>query len=666
LDPDEQNAASRERRRERLYLELGKRAATKTNIGAAVINTMILLWTWGHWRQFVIALGLYAVILPANIAIDRLLPRHGIRIEIGRALFNQSICAVVYQWIGWPLPVWLWMPFIPLGFDSMGARQSVVVLALSCGVQDVAALVGGVSPEIPLVFTTLAVMAWILVNARMQIIREMLVVADERADELAKAQQTLQLEILARDELAKALDARTRQMRLVFDQVEQGLLVVDLEGVIAADHSAIIETWLGPMPSSHRLVDLVRELAPDRADWFGLAWSALADDAMPIELAVTQLPASFTGRGRQLAWSYKPFELPDGSTRILVVISDRTAELAHARDERRDRETVSLLLRAARDRAGFVDVCGEVARLVAAIEASDAASSPAFGRDIHTLKGVAGLLELASLADACHQLETAIAESDETAVDTQRTAISARWREIAELVEPLLDRTESRIDVDDRDVVELEAAIARGAPATELANMVARWRDERAEARLKRVGEFAASLAARLDKAPIAVEIDCSPSLRVPAAIAPIWSALAHAVRNAIDHGIESPSARRAAGKRTIPTLRLRAIEADGELLLELADDGPGIDWNEVAASAAARGVSVASRADLEAALFCDGVSTTPSPTETSGRGVGLAAVRATANELGAAVTLTSEPGRGTSLKVAWRQPVSAFLARAS
>ncbi len=611
---------------------VAKAARRTTNIGAMAINALVLIWTWGDWHRFAIALGLSVVILPLNLLVDRLVAKHGASTEIGRALMNQAICAVAFQWIGWPLPVWLWLPFMPLAFDSIASRQSLVVLAISCGVQDVAAIVGGVSPEIPIVFTALAVMSWVLVNARVQIIREMLVTADERGDELAR--------------LSVLVEARTRQMRLVFDQVDQGLLVVDLDGTIATEHSAIVERWLGPMPESQRIVDLIRAFAPGRADWFAMAWEALGDGLVPLELAVTQLPARFEVDGRHLAWSYKPFD-----RRVLVVISDVTDAIANADDERREREMTSLLSRAVRDQASFVESFDEMARLVAA--AAVGGDSVSYRRDVHTLKGVAGIVELASIADACHELETAMADVDHVRARELRAVIQARWHELAGFAEPFLEHARSRLDVTESDVVELEAKLARGAPLAELARTLAGWRDDRILARLRQLADLAHSLARQLGKEPLEIEIDCASELRSPNRFAPIWAALCHVVRNAVDHGIESSDARAATGKPAVARLTLRAAARDSAVVIDVSDDGRGIDWDRVKAAAVARGLPASTHGELEAALFDDGVSTSPQVSETSGRGVGLAAMRATAAQLGAVVSATSRAGRGTSIAVA-------------
>jgi HAMP domain-containing protein/HPt (histidine-containing phosphotransfer) domain-containing protein len=481
-----------------------------------------------------------------------------------------------------------------------------------------------------------------------------------RVRDLARKEQD-RLEALVA-ERTDALEARTRQMRLVFDHVDQGLLVVDLDGSIAPDHSGVVEGWLGEMPASHQIVDVVQRCSPARAAWFALAWSSLRDDLLPLELAVAQLPSRFEVGGRDLVWSYKPFELANGSTRILVVISDVTAERERARQEQRERETVSILGRALRDHTGFVESCAEIARLVTTIESGERASDE-FARDVHTLKGVSALLDLVSIAQACHDLENARAEHDEAKCEDHIAAIVSRWRELAALAEPFLARSRDRIDVVEHDIVELETSIARGASSRELVQLVASWRAERAIERLSRIAELARSMATRVGKGPIEVAIECAQDLRFPPRLAPLWSALAHAVRNAIDHGIEPVEQRARSGKPRLPTLTLRAGVRGDDVVVEVADDGRGIDWDLVAAAARARGLACATRAELEAALFSDGVSTTVLVSELSGRGVGLSALRATVHSLGARASISSAHGLGTTLRIAWpREANTAFI----
>ena len=126
---------------------------------------------------------------------------------------------------------------------------------------------------------------------------------------------------------------------------------------------------------------------------------------------------------------------------------------------------------------------------------------------------------------------------------------------------------------------------------------------------------------------------------------------LLHLVRNAVSHGIEPPAERTAVGKPARATLRLRA-SAGGEVVrIEIADDGRGIDAEQVAARARALGYEVRDELDDAAllALIClSGFSTAEQTDRVSGRGVGMAVVADALRELGGHLSLHTAPGMGT------------------
>jgi len=123
---------------------------------------------------------------------------------------------------------------------------------------------------------------------------------------------------------------------------------------------------------------------------------------------------------------------------------------------------------------------------------------------------------------------------------------------------------------------------------------------------------------------------------------------LMHLVRNALDHGLETPAERTAAGKPPTGVLELSARHAGGHVVVSVRDDGRGIDPIAIGHEAVARGfLDVDAAAALDAAataelLFAPGFSTAPSTTDVSGRGVGMDAVRASVRALGGEVTLSS------------------------
>jgi two-component system, chemotaxis family, sensor kinase CheA len=133
---------------------------------------------------------------------------------------------------------------------------------------------------------------------------------------------------------------------------------------------------------------------------------------------------------------------------------------------------------------------------------------------------------------------------------------------------------------------------------------------------------------------------------------------LVHLIRNALDHGLEPPADRVAAGKPQTGTLEISARHAGGNVVIEVRDDGRGIEPLKVGRRAVERGLITAEGAvglDAKGAaelLFQPGFSTAEVTSDISGRGVGMDAVRTMIRELGGEVTLTSEPGRGTVAQI--------------
>ncbi len=135
------------------------------------------------------------------------------------------------------------------------------------------------------------------------------------------------------------------------------------------------------------------------------------------------------------------------------------------------------------------------------------------------------------------------------------------------------------------------------------------------------------------------------------------WSSMIHVVRNAVDHGIETPTQRRAKGKPATARLELISRKVNGYLEIEVADDGSGINWQQVRKAAQQKGLPHTTDADLTEALFCDGLSTRDSATDISGRGVGLSAVRSECEKIGGKISIQSQADVGT--RFTFRFPIA-------
>ncbi len=133
---------------------------------------------------------------------------------------------------------------------------------------------------------------------------------------------------------------------------------------------------------------------------------------------------------------------------------------------------------------------------------------------------------------------------------------------------------------------------------------------------------------------------------------------LTHMVRNAAGHGIEIPSERLAAGKPERGTVKLSASQEGGHILIEIADDGRGLDLERIRAKAIAADlaseaeVAKLTDAQVQRFIFASGLSTADSVTSLSGRGIGMDVVRSNIDKIGGSIDVSSAPGRGTTFTI--------------
>lgn len=168
-----------------------------------------------------------------------------------------------------------------------------------------------------------------------------------------------------------------------------------------------------------------------------------------------------------------------------------------------------------------------------------------------------------------------------------------------------------------------------------------------------RFTRYVRDLAKELGK-QVVLETDGSSAELDRGMIERIEEPLLHIIRNALDHGIESPSVRRAAGKSEIGHVKLSAFHSGGSMFVRVSDDGKGIDIDAVRARAIAEGtLEEDERLDsqkLAELVLSAGFSTSQSITAVSGRGVGLDVVRATIEDLQGSIELETQPGMGVTV----------------
>lgn len=448
-----------------------------------------------------------------------------------------------------------------------------------------------------------------------------------------------------KEQMVRSLEESGARTRLVLDNIGDGFLLVGPDGHLTREHSKAVEHWFGPV-SGQRLWDYLCDDDTARLR-LRLGWEELVADVLPRELLVEQMPTRIRRGERTFSVHYRVVG-GDRVDAVVVITRDITLELAASAAEEERAEHVDLFERFARDPEGFRGFLRECRVLAEGVGASVGDLQK---RTLHTLKGNAAIFGAVRVASWCHRLEDRLAAGEEL-TDEELHTLRRRLDAIEGRFATLLDARAGQLNVEPADVDALRAALRAHAPLGVLEAHLDGWRGEPLRVVLERMAEQARGLARRFGHGDIETVVD-APHVRVPRGrFDGLVAACAHLLRNAVDHGMEPRDARVAQGKPAAPQMRFAATLDEGAVVFTLADDGRGVDWEKVRAKAQAHGMPCATREDLVAALFADGLSTRSSVSELSGRGVGMAAVRESVARLGGTIAIQSEPGQGTALTI--------------
>ncbi|MFH7321351.1 ATP-binding protein [Desulfurivibrio sp. D14AmB] len=367
---------------------------------------------------------------------------------------------------------------------------------------------------------------------------------------------------------------------------------------------------------------------------------------------------------------------------IMLIITDITEKLQLEAQVAEEQTRLRLIVTAATESAELFEVLDDyrkfgrqdLPRLLAAVDHPEPALAEIY-RQVHTFKGLFGQMEFIYLPDALHEFESELRQYKESAtarpnpdelVGRLQQADAALERDLAILRDTLGESffaRRGRLELAPEDVAMLEQLADRllhgkgqsldSVDTRALLQRLKRLRYVPFGHLLSGYAKAAVRLAQRREKelAPVGIEDN---GLRVPPEVyAPFAKSLVHLFRNAVDHGIETPEERWELDKEEEGHINCRAwAEGDG-IVLEIADDGRGLDVEAIRRKAVEKGLLAAEAPGLEPEelyrlIFTDEFSTKQTADAMSGRGVGLAAVRMETQRLGGEIEVESTPGAGT------------------
>lgn len=452
-----------------------------------------------------------------------------------------------------------------------------------------------------------------------------------------------------------ALADRERSLRLVLDSTGDALIGIDKEARLTGESSAAAERWFGVPPQGASAGAYLFADDRDAALAFELGFAQLTEDVLPWEVAVDQLPKRIVRGAYTLGLEYKPVTESGEVKSFLLIARDVTAVVERENMEKSSREQQHMIGRLLSDKRGFEQFVKDCEELLVELSLQTELS-PAL-RALHTLKGNSAIFGLETVAECCHRIEDRVASDGRLPSAQEIATLAALWRSRMQSIQEFLSNLATdAVEVDVEDHQQLIESLLKRRDYDEILNSVEAWSWPRTAERLAHLSAQVEYVSKRLHKS-VAVQIEHNDIRTPPGYLDRVWSNLVHAVRNAVDHGIEAPEVREESGKPPQGRIKLSTRLDDRLLHIEIADDGRGLDTTSLRRAAIRAGLDVEGVAP-EKLIFVEGLSSREQATELSGRGVGMAALRQACEEYGGSIDVSFVPNGGTTLTLSFPRPV--------
>ena len=488
-----------------------------------------------------------------------------------------------------------------------------------------------------------------------------------QANQNLKTEKSVRMAAETERDFAKEAALVNQQMKEILDNLREAFFFVKPDMSIGDSTSRACETIFGE-ELAHKVLGDILGLTGQAELSLRLGLEQLFEDFMPREVCLDLLPKTAdTVRGLHLEFRYTAVENSQGQIEKVIIaasdITDLVKAKAHFQKEANHNKT---LLHILQNRESFKDFMYDYKSELDRISRQD--DPTRVKRALHTLKGNSAIFKLEELAARIHQWEDQL-----NALGVEDWPLEELKYELSHWLESFLEHN--------REILHLSYKLDEGhhfqisegllnqilqlleSPNLEIAVRGTRRMLNRV--RLKPLHELLAvydttieRLADKLEKRIKFHKVHGAIYLHSDR-FQPLFKVLIHAINNACDHGIESPVERLERGKLEVGHVFLRIeIMNDEALRVVIMDDGKGIDTELVSKKALAKGLvdevglQSMSHSEIYELIFANGFSTAETITDTSGRGVGMAAVREVIETLNANLRVQSKVGVGTKITI--------------
>lgn len=481
------------------------------------------------------------------------------------------------------------------------------------------------------------------------------------------------LEKMVADRTAE-IQRMNQMMTALLDSLHQGFFIFNSEGKVLEVSSKACENTIECRPQGQNIWDVLK-LPEKKVDGFQKWMQTMFMEMLPFEdLAPLGPPTYPHSENKNIALEYFPLRGAEGTMEGIVVVASDITSLVEAQNQaERDREYANLIINLVQNKKEIGRFIRESQTLLSDLQTGlksswEQADSEFLFRQLHTLKGGAALFSIQDMAEHCHSAETMLSDFKETASAEKYNELKEQSIHIASSFDGFIKKSEeilgSSAMATER---QLEIPVSKFQSAlTKIEEKVHNNEVTQillSEFAMESIGSFfnsyndvAQRVAISQEKQLNTVEFTNADLKVLPEIYSSLFATFVHSFRNSVDHGIESPFEREEKGKPAAGTIKVNftLTENNSRLLIRIDDDGNGVNPEKIREKLAKKDIDTTKESDSEVIqhIFDSQFSTRDQVTETSGRGVGMDAIKYAAEELNGRCWVESNYGKGTSLFV--------------
>ncbi|MCS6838007.1 MAG: ATP-binding protein [Bdellovibrionaceae bacterium] len=463
------------------------------------------------------------------------------------------------------------------------------------------------------------------------------------------------------EERTRELAHMNRKLKALLDSLQQGFFMFDQSGTVLDIATRSCVNLLEKDPRGLPVAQVLGINAKDILS-FNKWVSTLFQESLPFEDLAPLGPKRYQhSQGRVIELSYFPVRNEvDEVESVVVVVTDVTNLIEAQERAARERAYANLILKLTQNKKHFAlfyrEAVGWIQQAKELLEKQDFDHDEVF-RALHSLKGGASSFSMLEVAQSCHMAEGILSEPlplDEKREKLKRAIlqIEEKFRnfkmEFNEFIKRFDEINGVTKEISEKKLIEFAD---RFLPSQLKHTFYLEFLFEPIGDYLQNLNVTWLETARALHKKVYPIEVINGQILIWPSPYEPIFAALVHVIRNAIDHGIEAPHERTLLGKEEFGRFTVRVEQEEHMLHLLLCDDGAGIDVHKLKEKLSRVGIDPQKMSEYEImqSIFMPQISTRDQVSDLSGRGVGLDALKAAVLSVGGQIWVQSQKGKGTT-----------------